>query len=209
LAALQGGPAGPEGTHEECDSLEHTLQVFTALFERRGNDVPALLAAPGHDLGKGETPADVLPSHLRHDERGVPVARGMRKRLGLDRDLRGAMSAAANVHMRVGRIEEMNAGPIIDLAEALDGSPLSVDQVIDLGAADAEGREPAGDFPEAIARRRLEAGIQALDAVDGVEALNRRGFEPEDVGDAIEGERVCELVRADRAQALADRLADG
>lgn len=206
LAALADVPAGPAHAHQEGDALEHTLRVLEAMHDRRGNDVPALLAALGHDLGKAETPGETLPAHHGHADRGVPIAREMRSRLGLDRDLRGAMGSAASVHMRLGRVEEMNPGSLIDLAEEVNASPLSVDQVVDLGGADAAGREPAADFAEGVARRRLEEAIKAIEAVDGIDALARRGFEPEDVGDAIEGERVGTIVRADRAQALSDRL---
>ncbi|WP_135666821.1 HD domain-containing protein [Halorhabdus rudnickae] len=205
LAALANVPAGPEGTHEEGDSLEHTLQVLEQMHERRGNDVPALLAALAHDLGKGETPADELPAHHGHGKQGVPIARSVRSRLGLDRDLRGVMDTAASVHMRLPRIEEMTAPAIIDLAKEVHGSPLSIEQVIDLGTADAKGRDPADDFPDGIVREHLTLAVKTIEEIGGAEAMQERDIDPTDVGSEIPGERIGNLVRQDRVETFRDR----
>ena len=41
-------------------------------------------ACLGHDLGKGTTPAEILPRHLRHEERSVALVRAMSERLRVD-----------------------------------------------------------------------------------------------------------------------------
>ncbi|ERJ05108.1 Multifunctional CCA protein [Halorhabdus tiamatea SARL4B] len=205
IAALAGVPAGPEGTHEEGDSLEHTLRVLEEMHDRQGNDVPALLAALGHDLGKGETSADELPAHHGHDKRGVPVARSMRSRLGLNRDLRGVMDTAASVHMRLPRVEKMTATAILDLAMDIHVSPLTLEQALDLGEADAKGRQPAGDFQNGPIREQLTVAIEAVETIGGSEAMEKRGIDPTDVGSEIPGERIGNLVRQDRVEAFRDR----
>lgn len=206
IAALAGVPAGPDGTHEEGDALEHTLRVLDEMHARRGNDVPALLAALAHDLGKGETPADDLPSHHGHAHAGVPVARSFRKRLGLDRELRGVMDTAASTHTRIARVEEMGATALLDVAKEIRASPLDVDQIVDLGIADAKGREPRDDFPEDEARDRLGSAVATVEEISGGEVLRRRDIDPADVGKEIPGERVGNMVRQDRAEALREKI---
>ena len=47
------------------------LVVDTAT--RLSDDAEVRFAALCHDLGKGATPADILPSHHGHEERGVEL----------------------------------------------------------------------------------------------------------------------------------------
>lgn len=206
IAALANVPAGPEWAHKEGDSLEHTLQVLEEMHDRRGNDVPALLAALAHDLGKGTTPADKLPTHHGHDKHGVPIARSMRSRLGLSRDLRGVMDTAASVHMRLAVAPKMTATALLDLAKEVHESPLTVEQAIALGEADAKGREPTDDFPTDVVCDRLLAAIRTIQEIGGSDVLESRGIDPTDIGSTIPGEQIGNLVRQDRAEALRDQI---
>lgn len=206
LAALSEVPAGPARAHQEGSALEHTLQVLEQMHERRPNDVPALLAVLAHDLGKAETPPDVLPSHHGHDKRGVSVARSIRKRLGLPREFRGVMDTAASIHQRLHRVEEMTTTALLDVAKEVHSSPLIVDQIIDVGASDAAGRVPTAQFPVEIARKRLTAAVETIDAVGGEEALSRRGIDQSEVGTKVPGERVGNFIRQDRAESLREQL---
>ena len=202
LAALKGVPAGPDHAHREGDSLEHTLRVLTELHDRRGNDVPALLAAVVHDVGKAKTPDSTLPSHPRHHTLGKPIAVEMRKRLGLSRDLRGVGTFATREHMKLHDIEELRATTLLDAAKAVSESPLSPEQAADLQAADALGREPAGGVKAGQVVERIQAAQAVIEEIDGAAVMDSRGWEPADIGTEISGENFGNVVRQDRAEAL-------
>jgi tRNA nucleotidyltransferase (CCA-adding enzyme) len=73
--------------HPEIDTGIHTLMVVdqSAL---RGFALPVRFSALTHDLGKAETPADILPRHLGHEERSVRLTEKLCARLRVPNDCR-------------------------------------------------------------------------------------------------------------------------
>lgn len=206
LAALKDLPAGPVEFHQEGDALEHTLRVIEAMHERRGNDVDALLAAMAHDLGKAETDDEILPAHHGHARAGVEIASDMRKRLGIERSRRGAMSVAARQHMNLGRLDEMRESSILDVADSILDSPLSVEQMADLRAADCLGRDPRGDFDVSFIEERLSLAQGVLDDVTGQTIIEARGIDSQAIGSEIDGEKFGNMLRQDRVEELRQRI---
>lgn len=206
IASLQEVPAGPEKFHREGTAYEHTMCVLTHMHAIRGNDVVGLLAALSHDIGKGVTDDDVLPHHYSHEKVGKSLAEDMRKRLGLSRELRGTMSTSARVHGNVSDIQELNATTVLDVANQIENSPLSVEQVADLALSDNLGRIPQGDVNRELVVEHLRTAVNVLKDVTGQDALDSRGMNPENIGDTIPGERVGNMVRQDRAEEFRKRL---
>jgi predicted Zn finger-like uncharacterized protein len=62
--------------HPEVDTGVHLMMVLD--MARAGCAAAGALCLPGHDLGKGTTPADVLPRHIGHEERSARLLRGVR-----------------------------------------------------------------------------------------------------------------------------------
>ena len=61
--------------HPEVDTGVHLMMVLD-MAARLNTNLAVRFACLGHDLGKGTTPADVLPRHLGHEQRSVaPGAR--------------------------------------------------------------------------------------------------------------------------------------
>lgn len=58
--------------HPEGDVFNHTLIVAQKVKDAGGN-LPTIFAALMHDIGKINTPIDILPQHIRHDKRGVEM----------------------------------------------------------------------------------------------------------------------------------------
>lgn len=201
VAALDDLPAGPEGTHEEGDTLEHTLQVVEAMHDLRGNDVKALLAALGHDLGKAATPDDIRPSHHGHAKRGAEIAADMHARLELPLDYEGAMAVGARQHMRLHQIEELNATTVLDMAKHVRRSPLTPEQVVAVGEADSIGREPARQYHGSEANAKLTNAVDVLETVDEADALARRGMSRE----TTDEDKIRNILRQDRAEAYRER----
>lgn len=206
IMALDDVPAGPEEYHGEGSAYEHTMRVLTAMFERRGNDVEGLLAALAHDIGKSETPEDVLPHHYGHEQRGRVIASRLRSELQIIRDLDGVMSTAAEVHGNLAQLDEVNVTTVLDMAERVRGSPLNPSQMADLAVSDGLGREPQMNVDGERIERTLSEAVAVIEEIGGSEALENRGMTPEDIGVDVEPEQVGNLVRQDRAEELRSRL---
>lgn len=67
--------------HPEGDAFEHTMDVLDRVAANT-TDVVARFCALAHDLGKGRTPADILPHHYGHEHTGVKVLNDWNNRMG-------------------------------------------------------------------------------------------------------------------------------
>jgi len=103
-------PAGPPQYHD-ASVLEHTARVM----DRLAGDALCVWMALCHDLGKTTTPAELLPRHTGHDERGEAMALTLGQRLRLPQRLIQAGADAARWHMIAGRYPELRPGTRADL----------------------------------------------------------------------------------------------
>ena len=71
LAQLFGVPQRPE-YHPEIDTGVHLLMCLQVAVKNQLNP-RTRFAVLLHDLGKGITPKDVLPRHIGHEARGLPL----------------------------------------------------------------------------------------------------------------------------------------
>lgn len=207
IAALDRVPSGPEKYHKEGSAYEHTMRVLTVMFERRGNDVNALLSALFHDIGKAATDPDTLPHHYGHANAGAKMATDLYVKYGFIKDRKGIIRDSSRIHMQLNKLDSVNVTTVLKYAKMIDDSPLSVEQMLDLGFADAKGREPNGDFNRDEMKLYIETAISVIHDVGGHEALKSRGLSSDDVGtDELPGEKVGNLIRQDRAEELRFRL---
>ncbi|HWR04329.1 MAG TPA: HD domain-containing protein [Humidesulfovibrio sp.] len=117
LAELDGAsaiPAGPPQYHD-ASVLEHTARVM----DRLAGDAMSVWMALCHDLGKVTTPADILPRHYGHDQRGEELAMALGQRLRLPTRLINAGADAARWHMVAGNYPELKASTRVDLLTRL------------------------------------------------------------------------------------------
>jgi tRNA nucleotidyltransferase (CCA-adding enzyme) len=84
--ALFGVPQ-PEQWHPEIDTGLHVMMVLDQA-ESLSDDLEVRFAALTHDLGKGDTPKNELPSHRGHEIRGCKLIRTMAERLPVPRACR-------------------------------------------------------------------------------------------------------------------------
>lgn len=113
-------PAGPPAYHD-TSVFEHTADIMdaTAKIARHhgGTEAERALAvwmALCHDLGKSETPGDILPHHYGHEERGAVMAESLGLRLRLPGIFVKAGKLAALLHMKAGRYASLRPGTRTD-----------------------------------------------------------------------------------------------
>jgi tRNA nucleotidyltransferase (CCA-adding enzyme) len=75
-----------------------------------------------HDLGKGTTPADVLPRHIGHEQRSAKLLKGLCERLRVPTDCRELADVVAREHGNIHRSGDLGAAALVRLLERCDAS---------------------------------------------------------------------------------------
>ena len=116
------GKTQPVAFHPEGDAFEHTMLVVDKIAAEI-DDVLARFAGLAHDIGKGVTPADMLPHHYGHEIKGGDVLASWDARMHFPKAWRQAAAFVIREHMRAARLTKL--GKITQLLLAIRKSPLS------------------------------------------------------------------------------------
>ena len=143
--ALFGVPQ-PEKWHPEIDTGVHTLMVLD-LSELLSRDLEVRFAALTHDLGKGTTPKNKLPSHPGHEVRSCKLIRKMADRLPVPKAARDLALIVAEFHTHCHRALELRDQTIVKVLEKTDAfrRPERFEQFLLACEADARGRKGLDD----------------------------------------------------------------
>ena len=166
VEALFGVPQPPQH-HPEIDCGVHTMLVLedAALY---GYTLEVRFAALTHDLGKGNTPAHILPRHIGHEARSVELLRSLCERIRVPADCRDLALLVARYHGDVHRALELRPETIVRLLQSCDAwrRPERFTQVLQACAADARGRtgHEQDDYPQAAYLLRALQAAQSVDA---------------------------------------------
>ncbi|MES2992678.1 MAG: multifunctional CCA addition/repair protein [Pseudomonadota bacterium] len=178
--------------HPEVDTGVHLMMVLD-MAARLDASLPVRFACLGHDLGKGTTPADVLPRHIGHEQRSVALVRGVCERLRVPVACRELAEVVAREHGNVHRSGEFNAAAVMRLLERCDAirRPDRFAELLLACECDARGRLGLEEsaYPQ---RARLARALQlALDVDASAVAAQaaERGLAGPAVGEAIQRAR--------------------
>ena len=152
--------------HPEVDTGVHLMMVLD-MGARLGTALPVRFACLCHDLGKGTTPADVLPRHIGHEERSARLLKGLCERWRVPRECRELADVVAREHGNIHRSTGLNAAATLRLLERCDAlrRPGRFDEVLQACECDARGR--LGSQEQAYPQRaRLRALRDAALSVD-------------------------------------------
>jgi len=182
--------------HPEVDTGVHLLMVLD-MAARLDATLAVRYACLGHDLGKAETPAEILPKHIRHEERSVALVQAMSERLKVDNACRALAELTAREHGNVHRSGEFGAAALVRLLERCDAlrRPDRFAELLLACECDARGRLGFEERPYAPRVRLAEAlrRVQAVDATAIAEAAVARGASGPEIGRAIHDARVAAL----------------
>ncbi len=118
LERLWGVPQRAE-YHPEVDTGVHAMMVLD-MAAQLDTPLPVRYACLVHDLGKGTTPADVLPRHIGHEHRSARLAEKVGERLRVPTDCRELGDVVAREHGNIHRSGELNGAAIVRLLERCD-----------------------------------------------------------------------------------------
>ena len=196
IEALFGVPQ-PARWHPEIDTGVHTLMALQ-LAARLSESVAVRFAVLTHDLGKAETPKEILPKHRGHEERSVKILGHFCSRLPVPKRYRELAVAVARHHGIVHRAHELRPSTVLRLMEAVDAvrRPERFEEFLLACEADARGRTGLEDrpYPQADA---LRAALTAARNVHG-----------EDLQGATQGPELGERLRERRIEAIRHALRD-
>ena len=178
-----------EKYHPEIDTGIHILMSLNQA-SRLSQDPQIRFATLVHDLGKGTTPKEKLPSHHGHEERGVKLIKALCKRYRAPKQYQELAIQVSRHHFSCHRIEEMRAETILKKLESMDAfrRPERFKKFLICCESDARGRTGFEDraYPQA------DYFKQALDAANEVdtESLRQQGLEGKAMAEAIKIERI-------------------
>jgi tRNA nucleotidyltransferase (CCA-adding enzyme) len=179
--------------HPEVDTGVHLMMVLD-MAARLATGLAVRYACLGHDLGKGTTPAEVLPRHLRHEERSVALVQAMSERLRVDNACRALAVVVAREHGNIHRSGEFGAAAILRLLERCDAlrRPDRFAEALLACECDARGRLGLEDTPYPPRARLTEAlaRVIAVDATAVADEAAARGLAGPAIGAAIHDARV-------------------
>jgi tRNA nucleotidyltransferase (CCA-adding enzyme) len=169
---LFGVPQHPKW-HPEVDTGVHVMMVIDQAA-RLTDDVSIRFAALCHDLGKGLTPADILPSHKGHEATSVTLTRDLCQQLRLPKDMTTLALKVAEFHTDVHLLFELDAERVLTVLESIDSfrRPQRFEQYLLAGEADFRGRPGYEDapMPEGPAFRACFNAAASVTATEFVEA---------------------------------------
>jgi len=199
VARLWGVPQ-PPAHHPEVDTGVHLMMVLDMSAQLKA-PLAARFACLGHDLGKGTTPADVLPRHIGHEDRSAQLLKGVCERLRVPVDCREIADVVAREHGNVHRSESLGAAALVRLLERCDAfrKPQRFADILLACECDARGRLGLHDSPYPQ-RPRL---MQALAAAQAVQT-QPLALEAQAAG--RDGKQIGAIIHSARVKAVQESL---
>lgn len=176
--ALFGVPQ-PEKWHPEIDTGIHTLMVLQQAA-RLSPDPVTRFAAMMHDLGKGTTPADLLPRHIGHEARGAALVNALCSRWRVPNEYVDLALLVTTQHGKLHAVFEMRNSTLLEFLEKLDAMrrPDRFKQFLLACEADSRGRTgfEDRDYPPAAFLRQARDVVAAVKP-DAAMIANSSGVE--------------------------------
>jgi tRNA nucleotidyltransferase (CCA-adding enzyme) len=194
LAALIGQHQ-PAQYHPEGDAWCHTLEVLDRAAQLSGDPV-VRFAALLHDVGKGTTPAALLPHHYGHEERGPMLVDALSMRLRVPGRYRNLARLTARWHLLYHQADELRPGRLVRLLTDLKAwhDAQGFERFLLACRADRdEQRRGTSTNPE----QRLRTALQVCRDVDTA-GLQQRGYVGKQFGEAVRELRTRAVMAMDQ-----------
>lgn len=194
LDRLWGVPQPPQH-HPEIDTGVHVMLVID-YAAKQNFSLPVRFAALTHDLGKGTTPAHILPKHIAHEELSVQLLKDLCKRLRVPNDCKELAQVVAKYHCKLHQAMQMRPDTLLKFLMELDAfrQPTRFQNFLLACEADTRGRTGLEQSPTPAAER-LQIVLKAALAVDAGQIA--QAYEaPEQIKNAIFEARLSAMKQA-------------
>ncbi len=194
------GVPQPEAHHPEIDTGVHLMMVLNMAAQLNA-PLPVRFACLTHDLGKGTTPADVLPRHIDHETRSVDLLLPVCERLRVPSDCKDLAVVVAREHGNIHRSLQLNASATMRLLERCDAIRKPQRFLDALLACECDARGRLGKHDDAYPQRvRLGNALQAALAV-ATEPIAAKAL-----AKGLTGPHIGQMVTQERVRAIAAAL---
>ena len=191
------GVPQPVEYHPEVDTGEHVMLVIDH-SAATAQPLAVRWACLMHDLGKGDTPPEVLPHHYGHEAKSAVRAREVSERLRAPVECRDLAVIFAREHGILHQVEKLRPETIVTLLERADAlrRPERFELLLAATACDFYGRPgmASRDYVRTAQWRAALAAIQGVDAG----TIARDCADKRDIPQRVHAARVA-AVRAARA----------
>ena len=188
------GVPQPEAHHPEIDTGRHLMLVLD-MAARLDAPLAVRFACLVHDLGKGTTPAEVLPRHIGHEQRSVGLLREVCERWRVPVELRELAEVVAREHGNIHRSAGLGAQALVRLLERCDAfrKPARFEQALLACECDARGRLGMEERPYPERQRLLDAlaAARSVQTETVAHAAQQAGATGPRIGEAIARARVA------------------
>lgn len=185
LDRLWGVPQ-PAQYHPEVDTGVHVMMVIDYAANQNFS-LPIRFAALMHDLGKGTTPANILPKHIGHEQRSANLLKELCKRLRVPNDCKELGVMVAKFHGKLHQAPQMRPATLVEFLQELDAirQPERFNDFLKACEADSRGRTgyencacPAAELMQKALQAVLtvDAGTVAA-SCENAEQIKARVFE--------------------------------
>ena len=192
LDRLWGVPQRPE-YHPEVDTGVHMMLVMD-MAARLNMPLSVRVACLMHDLGKGSTPANVLPRHIGHEGRSVKLLQKVCERLRVPTDCKELAEVVAREHGNIHRSAELNAEAVMRLLERCDAirQPERFGRVLQACECDARGRLGFEEviYPQAARLLAAQQAALSVETAPIAQAAAAQGLKGPQIGAQITQERL-------------------
>jgi tRNA nucleotidyltransferase (CCA-adding enzyme) len=182
--------------HPEIDTGVHLMMVLD-MAARLDAPLPVRFACLMHDLGKGTTPADILPRHIGHELRSAKLSKAVCERLRVPIECRELADVVAMEHGNIHRSAEFGAAALVRLLERCDAfrKPRRFADVLLACECDARGRLGLQDAAYPQRQRLLDMLKAAQSVVTSViaEAAQAEGLDGKRIGERVHAARVAAI----------------
>jgi tRNA nucleotidyltransferase (CCA-adding enzyme) len=196
---LYGVPQRAE-YHPEIDTGIHLEMVLDA-SARMNAPLEVRFACLCHDLGKGTTPADVLPRHIGHEQRSEKLTRALCTRWRVPVECKELAELVAREHGNIHQSLGFGAEAVLRLLVRCDALRRPERFLLALQACKCDARGRLGKEDEAYAQGpRLALLLKAAQSVDSA-SISAQALQ-----DGLKGPAVGTRIDAARLAAIAAAL---
>jgi tRNA nucleotidyltransferase (CCA-adding enzyme) len=195
---LYGVPQRAE-YHPEIDTGIHLEMVLDA-SARMNAPLEVRFACLCHDLGKGTTPADVLPRHIGHEQRSEKLTRALCTRWRVPVECKELAELVAREHGNIHQSLGFGAEAVLRLLVRCDALRRPERFLLALQSCECDARGRLGKEDETYAQGpRLALLLKAAQSVDSAaisaQAL-QDGLKGPDIGARIDAARLAAITAA-------------
>jgi len=178
--------------HPEIDTGIHTMMVLEQAAKKKA-DAEVRFASLVHDLGKADTPTDVLPRHIGHEKKSLKHIKAISSRFKVPKSYEKLALLVAEHHGVMHRIFELKPSTLLSLLEKLDAfrNAERLKQFSLACKADSLGRTgfENKDYPQEL---------YLLDAYNCCKSVDAKKY----VESGLKGKEIAEAVRKERISLL-------